>query len=340
MILITGGTGLVGSHLLYKVLQTNARVRAIYRKEAKLALVKKVFSYYTPHYETLYNKIEWVRADITDIPSLKEAFIDIDYVYHCAAVVSFDPNKYHLLRKTNIEGTANVVNLCISNKVKKLGYISSIATIGHSPNKEWLTESTDWNADSDHNVYAITKYGAEIEVWRGMQEGVDAVILNPGIIIGPGFWTTEGSGGFIQQSYKGMPYYTHGITGYIDVNDVADAIWKLMAAPIKNERFIAVSESLSFKTVLDQTAQALNVKPPAREATTLILSIAWRLDWLRHLVTGRGRKLTRLMAQSAKSTSKYDASKLKNALDFVFKPIQNSINETCQLFLKDLKKEH
>ncbi|HXJ98968.1 MAG TPA: NAD-dependent epimerase/dehydratase family protein [Gelidibacter sp.] len=340
MILVTGGTGLVGSHLLFKLLQTNNQVKAIYRREHKLALVKKVFSYYTSDFESLYNRIDWVYADITDIPSLEIAFKDVEYVYHCAAFVSFEPDKYHQLRKINIDGTANVVNFCVSHAVKKLCYISSIAAIGHHQDPHQLiTEETHWNQEDDNSVYAITKYGAEIEVWRGTQEGVDAVILNPGIIIGPGFWNSGGSSSLIKKIYKGMSFYTHGVTGYVDVNDVVNAMVQLMQSDIKNERFTVVSENLSFKELLDQTALALKVKPPTKEATPLILALGWRLDWLNHLLTRKRRRLSKQMTKSARSITKYDTSKIKNALDIEFKTMKDSINETCHLFMEDLKKD-
>lgn len=341
MILVTGGTGLVGSHLLYKLLQTNPSVKAIYRREHKLELVKKFFSYYTSDFESLYNKIEWIAADITDVPSLEIAFKQVDYVYHCAAFVSFEPNKYHQLRKINIEGTANIVNLCILHNIKKLCYISSIATIGHHLDPQQLiNEETEWNQEEDNSVYAITKYGAEIEAWRGTQEDLDTVILNPGIIIGPGFWSSGGSSSLINKIFKGMPYYTHGVTGYVDVNDVVDAMVLLMDSEIKNERFIAVSENLSFKAFQEQVTTHLNIKRASKEATSLILAIGWRLDWLHHLMTGKRRKLSKQMTKSAKSMTKYDASKLQTTLDFKFKPMTASIAETCQLFLKDIEKKH
>lgn len=340
MILVTGGTGLVGSHLLYKLLKTNQKVKAIYRREHKLALVQKVFAYYSDDFETLYQKIEWINADITDVPSLQIAFKDVDYVYHCAAFVSFEPDQYHHLRKINIEGTANVVNLCLYNQVKKLCYVSSIATIGHHPDQQKLiTEDTQWNQEDDNSAYAITKYGAEMEVWRGTQEGVDAVILNPGIIIGPGLWNSGGSSSLIKKIYNGMPYYTNGVTAYVDVDDVVRAMVLLMQSPIKNERFIVISENLSFKEFQLRTALALGVKPASKEATSFILGIGWRLDWLNRLVTGKRRRLSRQMTKSARSITKYDATKLKNVLDFEFKPLQLSIKQSCQLFLKDLMKD-
>src|SRR5690606_13726688 len=150
---------LVGSHLLYKLVSADEKVRAIYRNEQKLENVKNVFSTYTDDYKSLFEAIEWVEADILDIPSLTEAFKGISYVYHCAALVSFEPNKYHILRKINIEGAANIVNFCISHNIKKLCYVSSEATLGNTLNKEPITEETIWNPETDNNVYAITKYG-------------------------------------------------------------------------------------------------------------------------------------------------------------------------------------
>ncbi len=337
MILVTGGTGLVGSHLLYKLMSNNESVRAIFRRAHKLEAVKKVFSYYTDDVETLYNRIEWVEADLNDIPALTDAFKNISFVYHCAAFVSFEPDKYHQLRKINIQGTANIVNLCVDNQIKKLCYVSSIAAIGHELDGNTLiSEKTTWNPEEDHSVYAITKYGAEIEVWRGTQEGVDAVIVNPGVILGPGFWHGGGSGSLINQVYKGFPYYTNGMTAYIEVDDVVNAMIELMNSGIKNESFIVISENLSFKDFQIKVAKALGVKPAQKEASKLILEIGWRLDWLNHKLKGKRRKLSKQMTKTAVSKTIYDNSKLKETLNFEFTPIDQSIKEVAAYFLKDL----
>ena len=340
MILVTGGTGLVGSHLLYKLVCHGESVRAIYRREHKLELVKRVFAYYTQDFEALFSKIDWVDADITDVPKLAEAFKDVTHVYHCAAFVSFEPDKYHQLRKINIEGTANVVNLCVANKVNKLCYVSSIAAVGHHvDDTQLITEETHWNPEDDNSVYAITKYGAEIEVWRGTQEGVDAVVVNPGIIIGPGYWNSGGSGSLIKQIYKGFPYYTNGVTGYVGVDDVVNVMHQLMQSNLKNERYILVSGNLSFKTFQEKVAKVLNVTPAKKEAKRWLLEIGWRLDWLCHMVFGKRRKLSKQMTKSAISTTLYDSSKLKTALDFEFQPLDDCIENVGQLFLKDIEKE-
>lgn len=340
MILVTGGTGLVGSHLLYKLVSNNEPVRAIYRRAHKLELVKRVFGYYSQDVEILFSKIDWIEADITDVPKLSEAFKGVTYVYHCAAFVSFEPDKYHQLRKINIEGTANVVNLCVANKVKKLCYVSSIAAVGNNAdNTQLITEEIHWNPEDDNSVYAITKYGAEIEVWRGTQEGVDAVVVNPGIIIGPGFWNSGGSGSLIKKIYKGFPYYTHGVTGYVGVDDVVNAMCQLMLSELKNERFILVSESLSFKTFQEKVATVLNVAPAKKEAKRWFLELGWRLDWLNHKVFGKRRKLSKQMAKSARGMTRYDSSKVKNTLNFEFQPLYDCIKNVGGLFLKDVEKE-
>lgn len=338
MILVTGGTGLVGSHLLYRLTNNNESVKAIYRSAHKLDVVKRVFSYYTDDSETLYKRIEWLEADLNDVPALKEVFKDITYVYHCAALVSFEPDKYRQLRKINIEGTANIVNLCVANQIKKLCYVSSISAIGHELNPDTLiTEETAWNPEEDNSVYAITKYGAELEVWRGTQEGVDAVIVNPGVILGPGFWRGGGSGSLINQVYKEFPYYTEGMTAYVDVDDVVNAMVRLMESGIKNESFIVISENMSFKDFQMKVANALGVKPPNREAGKLLLALGWRIDWLMHKLKGTRRKLSKQMAKTAVTKTIYDNSKLRNALEFEFLPMDASIEKTGNYFLNDLK---
>jgi nucleoside-diphosphate-sugar epimerase len=339
MILVTGGTGLVGSHLLYKLVSDGQqKVRAIYRREKTLKRVAHVFSYFSDDSERLFNTIDWVEADLNDIPKLQMAFEGITHVYHCAAFVSFEPDKYHELRKINIEGTANIVNLSISHSVDKLCYVSSIAAIGHhEDSSKLITEETAWNPEDDNSVYAITKYGAELEVWRATQESVDAVIVNPGIILGAGYWKGGSSGNLFRKIHDGMTYYVNGIVGYVDVFDVVDTMISLMKSSIKNENYILVSENLSFKDFQYKVANALKVAPPKKEAKPWLLNIAWRLDWLRHKITGSRRNFSKHTAKSAVSTTKYDNSKIKNALGFQFKPIDQSIKEICELYRKDLK---
>nr|WP_321232449.1 NAD-dependent epimerase/dehydratase family protein [uncultured Psychroserpens sp.] len=337
MILVTGGTGLVGSHLLFKLVNDDMPVRAIYRRAHKLESVKKVFSYYTKDVDVLYNKIEWVEANINDVPALEIAFDGITHVYHCAAFISFEPDKYYELRKVNIKGTANIVNLCISNTIEKLCYVSSIAAIGNEPNPDHLiTENTEWNPEHDNSVYAITKYGAEIEVWRSTQEGVNAVIVNPGIILGPGFWKGGGSGNLFRKIHKGLKYHPKGTSAYVHIWDVIDSMVQLMESTIKNERYIIISENLPFKTFQHNVAKAFNVKPSSKEASSVVLSIAWRLDWLSHKLFRKRRQLSKQLAKSISGKTVYDNSKIIADLNFEFKSIDDSIALVATYYLDDL----
>ncbi|WP_452597738.1 NAD-dependent epimerase/dehydratase family protein [Pontimicrobium sp. MEBiC01747] len=335
MILVTGGTGLVGAHLLYRLASEKQQVRAIYRNEKTFKTVKRIFSYYSKDVTSLFNSIEWVKANLNDIPALTDAFKDITHVYHCAALVSFEPNKFDLLQKTNIEGTATIVNLCISNNIKKLCYVSSIAALGQSINNTPISETSEWNNEAEHDVYAISKYGAELEVWRGTQEGVNAVIVNPGVIIGPGIWK-YGSGSLITTVHKGLKYYTSGSSGFVGIYNVIDSMVELMNSNIKNERFILVSNTWSYKQFLTTCANNLQVEPPKKEATNSLLQIGWRLDWLKHKLTGKRRKLTKQLVKSLSTTTVYDNSKLKSYIDIKSKPLNYTIKKVCDFYLKDI----
>lgn len=338
MILVTGGTGLVGSHLLYKLLQTEEKIKAIYRRAHKLDAVKHVFSYYSENWESLYNNIEWIEADITNIPQLQEAFINVTKVYHCAAFISFEPDKYKTLRKINIEGTANIVNLCISNNIEKLCYVSSIAAIGQTSNPETLiNETTEWNPEDDNSVYAITKYGAELEVWRGTQEGLDAVIVNPGIILGPGFWRGGGSGSLFHQIYKGLAFYTTGGSAYVDVLDVINVMIALMKSTIKKESYIIVSENMSFQKFNSLTAKALGISKKQKLIKSWQLSILWRLDWLKHKLFGKRRRLSKQLANTLTSVTRHDNSKVKEDLNYTFLSVEESVKRVSDLYLQDQK---
>ncbi len=336
MILVTGGTGLVGAHLLYHLAIKEDKIRAIFRNPDKISKTKHVFSYFTQDVDALFNKIEWVEADIIDIPKLTKAFKDVTKVYHCAALVSFDPNDYHDLRKSNIEGTANVVNQCIENKIQKLCYVSSIAAIGKTKNDGFITEENYWNPEDDNSVYAISKYGAEMEVWRGTQEGIEAVIVNPGIILGGGFWK-YGSGSLFRIIHRGLNYYTKGIVGFVDVEDVVKGMIQLMKSDISNERYIMIAENLSFEEFFKKVANSLDVKPPKKEIKNWMLQVAWRLDWAKQKLTQKRRKLTKQTAASLLSDRSYSSDKIKTDLNFQFKPIERSIEESSRLFLKDFQ---
>ena len=333
MILVTGGTGLVGAHLLLYLIESrrigSEKVRAIYRNAKSIEKTKNLFNLYKK--PDLFGAVEWIQADITDIPALEKAFKGIDCVYHCAALISFDPKDEDLIRKTNIEGTANIVNFCIANAIKKLCFVSSIAALGDLASHEKITtEETEWNPEKPHSDYAISKYGAEMEIWRGQQEGLQVIILNPGVIIGPGFWE-QGSGQLFMKVKKGLPFYTLGSSGFVAVTDVVRIARQLMESEIHNERFTLIAKNIIFRDILNSIADALLVKRPTIHAKPLFMEICWRIDWIASTIFMQKRKLTSATAKASYSKIEYSNEKIKTALNTEFLDIQQYIKEISAL---------
>jgi dihydroflavonol-4-reductase len=322
MVLVTGATGFIGSHLLLYLLRKGENVRAMYHSIQSISKTESLFA--AEAAEDLFGRIIWVEADITDIPALEQAFQNISTVYHCAALVSFDPNDEERLRKINIEGTANIVNLCLSHNVKKLCHVSSIAAIGDLRDHERIiTEETEWNPEKFHSDYAISKHGAEMEVWRAEQEGLAVVIVNPGVILGKGF--SGGSSEIFTAVSNGLQYYTKGATGFVSVHDVIIIMHKLMNGPVQGERFILVGENLSYDKLTLQIAQAMKIKAPSKYAKKWMTQIAWRLDWVASNLFFTKRRLSKSMALSLHSTDLYSNAKIKKETGFVFTPIAETI---------------
>lgn len=332
MILVTGGTGLVGSHLLVHLTQKNGPVRAIYRSKKSLENVKRVFRYYTDDIDSLFSKIEWFQADITDVPSMTPAFEGVVHVYHCAALISFDPADYIEMRKVNIHGTAIIANLSIESNVKKLCYVSSIAAIGDDPHRKVVDEENEWNGNQNNHGYAISKYGAEMEVWRASQEGINTVIVNPGVILGSGFWNS-GSGELFSQVNNGFSFYSEGVTGFVGVEDVVKVMIQLMESEIKNERFILTSEDKSFKEVLFTIADHLNKKRPSIKVKLWQAALFWRWEWLVSKITSKKPRMTKHSARSLDDKTYYSSKKIEKALDFEFEKIDKVIEKTCKSFM-------
>ncbi len=325
MILVTGGTGLVGAHLLLHLAESESTIRAMYRESKSIEKTKSLFQSYQK--ESFFSRIEWIQADIIDVPSLEIAFKNVDYVYHCAGLISYDPNDEDKLRKVNIEGTANIVNFCIEHKIKKLCHVSSIAALGSlAPNTTAIDEESEWNPEAAHSDYAISKYGAEIEVWRGQQEGLNVVIVNPGVIFGTGF-LNQGSGVFFSAIKKGFPFYTQGTSAYVGVTDVVLLMMQLMKSDIVGERFIVTAENCTFKKIIYEIAENYQVKKPTFEAKPWLLNIAWRLDWILATVFKTKRKLSKFSALSLNSTENISNQKIKNALNYEFQSIDSVIKE-------------
>lgn len=316
MILVTGATGFLGAELVKQLTDQNISVRAIRRSSSKIpALLEN-------------NKlVAWHIADINEPENLADAFEGITKVYHCAATVSFDPKDKAKLLKINIEGTANIVNLCLENNVRLL-HVSSIAALGYPKKDELISEKHFWDYDPKAHNYAISKYQGEMEVWRGIAEGLDAVIVNPAVIIGKnaGF---NGSGAIFKLVKDGLKFYTDGATGIVDVEDVAKCMILLMESSINDERYTLSADNLHYKDFFAQIAKGFGIKAPSTEAKPWMLGIAWRAAKLASLFTGKPAALTKDAARSSFNLSYYTNQKITDTFNFKFKPLNQSIAEVC-----------
>ena len=316
MILVTGATGFLGTELVRQLTNQNMAVRAIKRNSSSIpALLKN-----NP-------LVTWHTADINDTENLADAFEGINKVYHCAAFVSFDPKDKAKLLKINIEGTANIVNLCLEKNVRLL-HVSSIAALGYPKKDELISEKHFWDYDPKAHNYAISKYQGEMEVWRGIAEGLDAVIVNPAVIIGKnaGF---NGSGAIFKLVKEGLKFYTDGATGIVDVEDVAKCMILLMESGITDERYTLSADNLHYKDFFAEIAKGFGIKAPTKEAKRWMLGIAWRAAKLASLFTRKPAALTKDAARSSFNLSYYTNQKITDTLNFKFKPLNQSIAEVC-----------
>jgi len=317
MILVTGGTGFLGSELIKQLTNSGLSVRALKREQSKIpALLENI------------RLIEWFEADINDPATLEDAFTGITKVYHCAAFVSFNPKDKKQLFHVNIKGTSNIVNLCAENNCRLL-HVSSVAALGNAKKGHKITETDFWEYDAKAHAYGLSKYEGEMEVWRGINEGMDAVIVNPSVIIGKnaGF---EGSGAIFKLVKDGFPFYTNGASGFVDVEDVAKAMIMLMDTEVSGERYIISADDYHYKELFSDIAKGFGVKAPSKEAKPWMLGIAWRALKLISIFTGKQPSITKDAAKSSLTLSYYNNDKVKTVTGISFKPVAESIKEITQ----------
>ena len=331
MIFLTGGTGLVGAHILLKLTESGQKVKALKRKRSSLTVIKNIFSHYKK--TDLLKSIEWIEGDLLDLFSLQEGIKGCNTVIHCAAIVSFNPKDFKKVMKINVEGTANIVNICLENNIEKLAYISSIATLNDEKNQV-RTEDSFWKESKSNSQYAKSKYLSEQEVWRGIEEGLNSIIVNPSVILGPGDWK-KGSSQMFEKVWKGLKFYSSGSTGYIDVLDVAKCVVKLLEKEIINERFILNAENKKYRDIFDSIAENLNKPKPHIKVSPLIKEIVWRIEWLKSLITNKSPLITKETANTAMKNKSFSNEKIIKALDYKFIPIEESIKHYSQWFLEE-----
>jgi len=334
MILVTGGTGFVGAHLLYHLTKEGETVKALKRPGSESKLTRKIFSYYAEKPNEQFNFIQWVEGDLLDYYSLTDAFAGVDHLYHAAAVVSFHPEDKSKVIRTNVKGTANVVNAALEQKVKKMGYVSSIGVLGRADNQGLTDEETYWKSSSKNSLYSKSKYEAEREVWRGMAEGLNAFIVNPSIIVGPGNWQA-GSPQVFETMWKGLKFYTTGVNGFVDVNDVAKAMIRLMTGNYSGERYIISAENVSYKQFFEWMADAIGLPAPKYKAGPVLSGIGWRMLKVKELFTGKKAAITRETAHTANQVYHYSNRKFLDATEMKFTSVKESVERTAKLFLEE-----
>ncbi len=329
---------MLGAHLLFELVNAGNKISALKRPMSKLDNVKRIFSYYSSNYEQLFSQIEWLEADILEVESLFQSMQGIDKVYHLAAQVSFNPKDKERMIQNNVKGTANVINASLQNNIKKICHVSSISALGVADMGNEIDEDTFRNPKSRYSGYSLSKFYSELEVWRGITEGLNAVIVNPSVILGPGDWNS-GSPSIFSRIYNGLKFYTRGITGYVDVKDVVKAMVQLMESEIIGQRFVVSSENLSFKDLFSKIAVGLNVNKPGIEANAMMLGIAWRLEYLKNMLTSKNPSVTKDMAYSALNSHLYSSKKLMEALDFKYTPIDETIAQIAKIYKNDLNEK-
>ncbi len=322
MIFVTGASGLVGSHLIQSLLSKGKKVRALYRQSVP------VF----PGSE----QCEWIQGDILDPIGLTDALAGVDYVYHCAAIVSFAPGAAAKMLQSNVEGTANVVNACLVQQIKKLIFVSSVAALGRIRETESIDESMHWTPATSNSVYGQSKYLAELEVWRAMEEGLPMAIVNPVIILGAGDWN-NGSSGIFKSAYNEFPWYTGGMSGFVDVLDVVDAMQILMESNVVGQRYVLSAENVPYRNIFNTIAKVFDKKIPHKKVTPFLAGIVWRLEAIKGMLTGKAPLLTKETAATAQATVRFNNQKFLHAFpDFKYRNVEDTIVRVA----KELKAIH
>lgn len=325
---VTGATGLVGMRIMFDLLSKGEQVVALKRPTSDLTLVKRAFNFYSPDESGLFSKIIWKEGDVRDVYSISEAMEGCKKVYHTAAMVSFHRKDKAIMHQINVGGTANVVNCALEQKIDKMCYISSTAAVGRSTPGEEIDETNEWKESPLNSSYAKSKYDSEMEIWRGIEEGLNAVIVNPSVIIGPGDKGRSSSSLFS----RSIPFYPKGINGYVSVNDVSKICLELMESSIISERYIISAENLNYKTLFTLVAQSLGKKPPRSEAKIWMIKAGWLADGLIEILTGKKAGVTKETIRSAGNTVYYNSSKIRKTLDYTFEPLTEVILRTGKFY--------
>jgi nucleoside-diphosphate-sugar epimerase len=327
MVFVTGGTGFLGAYIIKELVNKQVPVTAIRRSTTLPSFMP----------ESVLNQVNWIEGNVLDLVGLEDSLTGVETIIHSAAKVSFNESEKAEMFRVNIEGTANMVNLAIEKNIRRFIHVSSVAALGRKNNGSVVTEEKQWEDSKVNTNYAISKYLSEMEVWRGIGEGLPAVIVNPSTILGYGNWNTS-SCAIFKTAYTEFPWYTSGINGFVDVEDVAKVIVLLAGKNISGERFILNGDNWSFRELLTAIADGFGKKRPSRNATPVLGGIAWRIEKLKNLFSSDAPLLTRESARVAQSKTFFDSGKILRFLPgFSFTPLHQTIRQACEKYLKNLK---
>jgi dihydroflavonol-4-reductase len=320
--LVTGGSGLIGQFLLQQLQKEGYEVTALYRQTAPV---------------TTISEVNWVEGDILDPVLLQSLIKEVDEVYHCAGFVSYAPQDATVLQQINVEGTANIVNACLLYPSVKLCHVSSIAAVNRKKGDAVITEDAKWDTNEERSVYAFSKYSAEVEVWRGISEGLKAVIVNPSIVLGPTDWKRSSTQLF-KYAWDEHAFYTEGYANFVDVRDVVQAMTLLMQGDYWGNRFILNAHQITYQEFFQRAASCFNKKPPTMRVSNWLTEIIWRTEALRGKLTGARPLITKDTARVAKEKHFYSNVKIKEALGFEFRPLDETIGWCCQALKQERQK--
>lgn len=326
MDLVTGGTGIVGVHVLNELLECGRSVRALHRPGSDRELVRRVLRHYHADGDARFNRIEWYEGDLLEPDSLSAAMTGVERVFHCAALVSFDPRDTARMFLHNITGTANVVHAMLTSGVQRLGHVSSTATIGSKPDGSANDETVPFKSDKSASAYAISKYEAELEVHRGIAEGLHAVMVNPCVVIGPGP-AGRSSMTIVERMRKGSRYYPRGSNAVVDARDVATALVRLTDESADGERHLLIGENISYRKLFSTIAESAGLPVPTMSIPPWVLGLAWRAERLRTLFGGRPM-ITKVSARTASRPRLYDGTKARRVLGMEFRSAKEAVENT------------
>lgn len=323
MVLVTGANGLIGSFICRKLLAEGYKIKALKREHSDLKLL-----------EDIQHHITWVTGDLLQVGEIKEYLLGIEQVIHCAAVVSFDSKHEDLMRRVNVESTANLINTSLQMGVKRFLHVSSIASVGKDKLSNISTEETQWIEGEKNTAYARSKHQSELEVWRGWAEGLNTVIINPSLVLGPGVWEKSSTQVF-KYIWEENRFYTEGKVNYVDVRDVAEVAVRLLGSELRGERFIVNAGSVTYKELFDTIAREFDKRPPSIRVKGLMIKLAIMMDKVRTLLTSGSPLVTDELEQVSKNQHTYDNAKIKQALDMEFADFESTVRWCCQQLKPD-----